>query len=140
MRRSPELPIRSRLPPPAFTSADLPALLFHRSVVELSPLLPTPKDGIVTPVSFRVKRRGLRGFLAEADAQETGKREITGEWVINKRMWRRMQTEFATKKTVPQDGRVILYLHGGESNSRRPPHRRRKMADLSIALQVHTTS
>lgn len=83
------------------------------SVLELGSLLPTPKDGIVTPVSFRVKRRGLRGFLAEADARETGRRQITGEWVINKRLWRRMQTEFATKKTVPQDARVILYLHGG---------------------------
>lgn len=72
-----------------------------------------PKDGIVTPVSFRVKRRNLRGFLAEADAAEDGKRHLSGEWVINKRLWRRMQTEFALKKTVPQEARVILYLHGG---------------------------
>lgn len=84
------------------------------SVIELGSLLPTPKDGIVTPISFRVKKRGLRGFLAEADAQEDGKRHITGEWVINKRLWRRMQSEFALKKTVPQDGRVVLYLHGGK--------------------------
>ncbi|SGY47202.1 BQ5605_C001g00506 [Microbotryum silenes-dioicae] len=82
-------------------------------VVNLAPLLPTPKDGIVTPISFRVKRRNLRGFLAEADAAEDGKRMITGEWVINKRLWRRMQTEYAVKKSVDQDARVILYLHGG---------------------------
>ncbi|KAK4053444.1 hypothetical protein OIV83_001610 [Microbotryomycetes sp. JL201] len=84
-----------------------------RSVLELGSLLPAPKDGIVTPISFRVKRRGLRGFLAEADAAEDGKRTITGEWVINKRLWRKMQAEFALRKTVPQNGRVILYLHGG---------------------------
>ncbi|KAK4058477.1 hypothetical protein OIO90_000638 [Microbotryomycetes sp. JL221] len=84
-----------------------------RSVLELGSLLPAPKDGIVTPVSFRVKKRGLRGFLAEADAAEDGKRQITGEWVINKRLWRKMQAEFALRKTVPQNGRVILYLHGG---------------------------
>ncbi|SCV74155.1 BQ2448_6587 [Microbotryum intermedium] len=84
-----------------------------RDVVNLAPLLPTPKDGIVTPISFRVKRRNLRGFLAEADAAEDGKRMITGEWVINKRLWRRMQTEYAVKKSVDQDARVILYLHGG---------------------------
>lgn len=83
-----------------------------RSVLDLGTLLPTPKDGIVTPISFRVKRRGLRGFLAQADAAETGKRQITGEWVINKRLWKRMQTEFAMNKAVRKD-RVILYLHGG---------------------------
>lgn len=107
---------------PAIGSASFPKVpetdfLFDsdgRSFLELGSLLPTPKDGIVTPISFRVKKRGLRGFLAEADAAEDGKRHITGEWVINKRLWRRMQAEFALKKTVPQDGRVILYLHGGE--------------------------
>lgn len=83
-----------------------------RSVLDLGSLLPTPKDGIVTPISFRVKQRGLRGFLAEADSLETGKRSITGEWIINKRLWKRMQTEFAMNKSVRKD-RVILYLHGG---------------------------
>lgn len=78
----------------------------------MASLLPTPKDGIVTPVSFRVKKRGLRGLLAEADAQEDGKRQIKAEWVINKRLWRKMQSEFAQNKSVNQD-RVILYLHGG---------------------------
>lgn len=66
----------------------------------------------MTPVSFRVKKRGLRGFLAEADAAEDGKRQIKAEWVINKRLWRKMQNEFAQHKAVNQD-RVILYLHGG---------------------------
>lgn len=62
--------------------------------------------------------------MADADAEENGKRLITGEWVINKRLWRRMQTEFAMKKTVPQDGRVILYLHGGEQTRQLDAERR----------------
>lgn len=92
--------------------ADL--LLPNRSVLDLGSLLPTPKDGIVTPITFRVKNRGLRGFLAEADAAEDGKRLVTGEWVINKRLWKRMQNDFAMNKAVGKD-RVILYLHGGAS-------------------------
>lgn len=64
-----------------------------RRVLNLGQILPTPRDGVVTPVTFVVKRRGLRGLLAEADAKETGRREITGEWVVSKRMWRRMQLE-----------------------------------------------
>jgi hypothetical protein len=35
----------------------------HRSMLELGSLLPAPKDGIVTPISFHVKRRNLRGIL-----------------------------------------------------------------------------
>lgn len=90
-----------------------------------------PKDGIVTPISFRVKKRQLRGFLADADAKENGKREITGEWVTNKRLWRKMTREWSkakedrasadkaatgsrTGKTEDgNQGMVCLYLHGG---------------------------
>lgn len=39
---------------------------------------------------------------------------MTGEWVINKRLWKRMQNDFAMNKAVGKD-RVILYLHGGAS-------------------------
>ncbi|GAA5932426.1 uncharacterized protein JCM15063_001221 [Sporobolomyces koalae] len=110
-----------------------------RSVVELGSLLPMPKDGIVTPISFKVKRRQLRGFLAEADGKEDGKREMRGEWVTNKRLWRKMTREWSlsklreesstgkreTKLTPSEDkiangkgeseaqGVVCLYLHGG---------------------------
>lgn len=82
-------------------------------MLDLGTLIPTPKDGIVTPISFRVKQRGLRGFLADADAAEDGRRQITGEWVINRRLWKKMQTEFMLNKVVGKD-RVVLYLHGGE--------------------------
>lgn len=100
-----------------------------------------PKDGIVTPISFRVKRRQLRGFLADADSKEQGNREITGEWVTNKRLWRKMTREWSISKAKEEasgkqgseksadekmangnpngkaddgnQGMVCLYLHGG---------------------------
>ncbi|GAA6000318.1 hypothetical protein JCM10207_007958 [Rhodosporidiobolus poonsookiae] len=111
----------------------LSSLARLRSVLELGSLLPAPKDGIVTPISFRVRRRGLRGILAKYDEQETGNREIAGEWVTNKRLWRKMTREWSINKAkeaaapstpLPseggkgkeggsKDGLVCLYLHGG---------------------------
>lgn len=78
----------------------------------------------MTPISFRVKRRNLRGILAPYDAQETGQREISGEWVTNKRLWRKMTREWTldqkgtgdearAKDGANKDGYVCLYLHGG---------------------------
>ncbi|GAA5921592.1 hypothetical protein JCM3775_003121 [Rhodotorula graminis] len=118
------------------TYSHLSSLARLRSALELSSLLPTPKDGIVTPISFKVKRRNLRGLLADSDAQETGSREIAGEWVTNKRLWRRMTREWTLDKPAEagagasagaggaqkgtgsagggnKDGLVCLYLHGG---------------------------
>ncbi|GAA5983085.1 hypothetical protein JCM11641_004907 [Rhodosporidiobolus odoratus] len=104
----------------------LSSLARLRSILELGTLLPVPKDGIVTPISFKVKRRNLRGFLAEADAKEDGTRELSGEWVTNKRLWRKMTREWTVNKakeaSAPgtpgiegdkRDGLVCLYLHGG---------------------------
>lgn len=79
---------------------------------ELASFLPVPKDGLITPVTFRVKRRGLKGFLAEADAAEDGTRELTGEWVVGKQTWRRLQAEWRGGKSKGTE-RVILYIHGG---------------------------
>lgn len=79
---------------------------------DLGAFLPTPKDGLITPVTFRVKKRGLRGFLAEADAAEDGKREISAEWVVGKQTWRRLQAEWRSGKQKGKE-RVILYIHGG---------------------------
>lgn len=74
-----------------------------RRMLDLGQILPTPKDGIITPVSWKVKRRGLRGFLREADRAEDGKRELTGEWVVSKRMWKKMQADHA-KRLASQNG------------------------------------
>ncbi|KDN52592.1 Pkinase-domain-containing protein [Tilletiaria anomala UBC 951] len=79
---------------------------------DLGSFLPMPKDGLITPVTFRVNKRGLKGFLAEADAAEDGTREITGEWVVGKHTWKRLQAEWRSKQEKGRE-RVILYFHGG---------------------------
>lgn len=80
--------------------------------LELLRFLPIPDDGLITPVTFKVKRRNLKGFLQEEDAQETGRRELTGEWIVGKHTWRRLQSEWQSGKRSRME-RVILYVHGG---------------------------
>lgn len=92
-------------------------------LMSIGGLVPVPSDALVTPVTFPVHKRQLRGILAEFDAAEDGKRELSGEWVVGKRTWRRLQAEWRARKegkppgTVPGKGkrkeRVVLYLHGG---------------------------
>ena len=102
-----------------------------RMLMGISGLVPVPSDALVTPVTFRVQKRALRGILAEFDAIEDGSRELSGEWVVGKRTWQRLQREWQHSRrvklklgqditasdSVPQPKRkerVILYLHGGE--------------------------
>ncbi|KAJ7651687.1 Alpha/Beta hydrolase protein [Mycena polygramma] len=94
-----------------------------RMAMGLSGLIPLPSDALVTPVTFRVKRRQLRGILADLDAAETGDRELSGEWVVGRRTWQRLQAEWqqrraaATAAGAPEPERkrerVVLYIHGG---------------------------
>jgi hypothetical protein len=101
-----------------------------RLLINLGGLVPLPADALVTPVTFRVRRRGLRGILAEFDAAEDGARELQAEWVVGRRLWRRLQAEWRALHTVRPagadglpsverpgrsagKGRVILFLHGG---------------------------
>jgi hypothetical protein len=98
-----------------------------RMLMSIGGLVPLPSDALVTPVTFRVRRRNLRGILAEHDAKETGRRELSGEWVVGKRLWQRLQAEWKAARSVRagvghnashlsaprQKERVILYLHGG---------------------------
>lgn len=92
-------------------------------------MVPLPSDALVTPLTFRVRTRKLRGILADFDAAEDGTRELSGEWVVGKRTWRRLQAEWKATQagrsslekeeahgswSVPsKKERVILYLHGG---------------------------
>ena len=93
-------------------------------LMSIGGLVPVPSDALVTPVSFPVRNRRLRGILAQFDAAETGKRELSGEWVVGKRTWRRLQSEWRARKegrpSPPGKGkrkeRVVLYLHGGMYN------------------------
>ncbi|KAJ6575385.1 Alpha/Beta hydrolase protein [Mycena capillaripes] len=95
-----------------------------RMAMGLSGLIPLPSDALVTPVTFRVKRRQLRGILADLDAAETGHRELSGEWVVGRRTWQRLQAEWQQRRAAAASAtvapepekkreRVVLYIHGG---------------------------
>jgi hypothetical protein len=110
-----------------------------RTIMDFGQILPTPKDGIITPVSFKVKPNHLTGFLKELDQAETGNRILTGEWVLSKKTWKRMQTESLARRAHNPDfnnngdefahsvkmspspshqhglgqDKVIYYIHGG---------------------------
>lgn len=95
-------------------------------------IVPLPSDALVSPVTFRVKRRNLRGILRKFDSKEDGQRELCGEWVVGLKTWQRMQAEWkATRKSnskpsksnldasapteyLKRKERVILYIHGGK--------------------------
>jgi dihydrofolate reductase len=98
-------------------------------LMSIAGFVPLPSDALVTPVTFRVRRRHLRGILAEFDSLETGSRELSGEWVVGKKTWQRLQSEWKASKKSKEDAaespigpktpakkkeRVILYIHGGE--------------------------
>lgn len=83
-------------------------------------LVPLPSDALTTPVTFRVRRRNLRGILAPFDAAETGFRELSGEWVVGKKTWQRLQNEWKNsaintpeKCPASRKERIVLYIHGG---------------------------
>lgn len=96
-----------------------------RTFISLSNLIPLPPDALVTPLTFRVRKRNLRGILAAYDAQEDGSRELSGEWVVSKKLWQKLQAEWkhgqhnnksSDEKTEPRkqyEERIILFLHGG---------------------------
>ncbi|KAG9092550.1 hypothetical protein FS749_015648 [Ceratobasidium sp. UAMH 11750] len=103
-----------------------------RLLMQLGALVPPPADALVTPVSFRVKSRQLRGLLAPFDELEYGgerrtkserptePRELSSEWVVGKALWTRLNRQWLHHKKlngpsgdhrIPE--RVVLYLHGG---------------------------
>ncbi|KAG6889485.1 hypothetical protein C0992_004990 [Termitomyces sp. T32_za158] len=95
-----------------------------RTLMSIGGLVPLPSDALVTPVTFRVKKRNLLGILAEYDAAEDGTRELSGEWVVGKKIWQRLQTEWKTacndvrnNAESRRNEQVIFYIHGGESTA-----------------------
>jgi len=118
---------------------------FIRALIALTSYAPLPPSALVTPVSFRVRFRNLKGILQEFDEHERGGpfyedggkgkgRELTGEWIVDKTLWARWQREYKqqgkgrrareerggqeeTKEKGEMKGgdRIVLYLHGGES-------------------------
>ncbi|KAI0348172.1 hypothetical protein BDW22DRAFT_1435947 [Trametopsis cervina] len=99
-------------------------LTLIRMLMGISGLIPVPSDAIITPVTFEVPCRRLRGILEDFDAAENGTRELSGEWVVGKKTWRRLQSEWLANKNAREDTdglnrpqkrkeRVILFIHGG---------------------------
>lgn len=96
-------------------------------LMSIGGLVPLPSDALVTPVTFRVRKRRLRGILSEIDSKEDGSRELSGEWVVGRRTWLRLQAEWKAshQKSGSKDKshkvkkeRVILYIHGGKQDQR----------------------
>jgi hypothetical protein len=98
-----------------------------RKAMDIGGLVPLPSDALVTPVTFRVSKRNLRGMLETSDTMEDGTRELSGEWIIGKKLWQSLQSDYKSthqpahmdQKTIDYDlrkgqSRVILYIHGGE--------------------------
>jgi hypothetical protein len=97
-----------------------------RKAMDIGGLVPLPSDALVTPVTFRVSKRNLRGILETLDAMEDETRELSGEWIIGKKLWQSLQSDYkSTHQSVQMDqqeincdlrkgqSRVILYIHGG---------------------------
>ena len=98
-----------------------------RGLLNILGYVPIPSNAMVTPVTFRVPKRKLRGFLAECSAAEDGTRELAGEWVVGRHLWRRLQAEWRASRgeirkhsavslkspSMDHKDRVILYIHGG---------------------------
>lgn len=98
-----------------------------RGLLNVLGYVPIPSNAMVTPVTFRVRKRKLRGFLADCSTAEDGKRELAGEWVVGRHLWRRLQAEWRASRgeirkssvaslkghSVDHKDRVILYIHGG---------------------------
>ena len=94
-----------------------------RGFFNIANYVPIPSDAMVTPVTFRVRRRRLRGFLEECSAAEDGTRSLSGEWVVGKQLWKRLQTEWKkshnkeggtpTGREKPSKDRVVFFIHGG---------------------------
>lgn len=98
---------------------DVPTLRFAMS---FGGLIPTPSDALITPVTFRVRKRGLRGFLRKWDELENGKREIQSEWVVGKRLWQRLQREWKGLQQQQQRGGNTSLPHVGGRSSFRHAH------------------
>ncbi|KAE8230826.1 hypothetical protein CF326_g4167 [Tilletia indica] len=92
-----EMTIFTRIMRDCGTQSEFATIAGLQQFFDLGSLLPVPKDGLITPVTFRVKKRNLRGFLKDADEGEDGKRELTGEWVVTKSTWKRLQSEWRSK-------------------------------------------
>lgn len=131
-----------------------------RKVMSIGGLVPLPSDALVTPVTFKVKKRDLRGLLAEHDAVEDGTRELSGEWVVGRKTWQRMQEAWKARHaagqrpSTPEESeidsagmslpkrkeRVVLYIHGGTSSFPSPEEKGTLKSPFRCILSVKCRS
>ncbi|KAI0094480.1 Alpha/Beta hydrolase protein [Irpex rosettiformis] len=122
-------------------------LTMIRMFMSISGLYPVPSNALITPVTFNVRSRNLRGILADFDKVEDGTRELSGEWVVGRKTWERLQAEWQAarraklgleKPRTPQKRKemVVLYLHGGAYYSSSPATHRLITLPLSKALDA----
>jgi hypothetical protein len=114
-------------------------------------LVPVPSDALVTPVSFKVKKRNLRGLLADLDAKETVVGSCLESGLLAERhgnVCRRngrhpcrvlpSQTSSTSSTDTPKSQKrkehVVLYIHGGWFRS----HLQTTMNGYSACFQAHT--
>ncbi|BEJ01861.1 hypothetical protein CcaverHIS631_0605430 [Cutaneotrichosporon cavernicola] len=99
---------------------DFADIVLVRRLVSITYLIPLPADAVVTPITFLVpKRRGedaCRGFFRDWDWQETGTRELTGEWVVNNDVWKRLKAERRARWNAEMRRRA--HYHVGPSRLR----------------------
>ncbi|KAJ3514017.1 hypothetical protein NLJ89_g2615 [Agrocybe chaxingu] len=86
-----------------------------RMLMSIGGLVPLPSDALVTPVTFRVKKRNLRGILAKFDEPKTA----PTDWKASSKS-DMATSKFAETSPLSSPGRptpkkelVVLYIHGG---------------------------
>ncbi|GAA5976331.1 hypothetical protein JCM11641_005983 [Rhodosporidiobolus odoratus] len=89
-----------------------------------------PKDGAFWSTEFGIKNRGLKGVLAELDAEESGTRKIRAEWTVHR--------DELSNPTSPD--RVLLYTHGGAYTVMSTRTHRGLVAQLSKQLKCRALS
>ncbi|KAL1408352.1 hypothetical protein Q8F55_005161 [Vanrija albida] len=80
---------------------DFADLNLIRRLISITYLIPLPADAVVTPITFLVPKRkaadSCRGFLRDLDLDESGTRELKGEWVVGIDVWKRLKSERRAK-------------------------------------------
>ncbi|WAQ87455.1 hypothetical protein PtA15_8A359 [Puccinia triticina] len=107
-----------------------------RTLMDFGQILPTPKDGIITPVSFKVKPNNLTGFLKELDQAEKGDRILTGEWVVSKKTWKRLQTESLARRTRDRE-QGKDYGFGQPADLLPNPHHQHGLGQDKVIYFIH---
>jgi acetyl esterase/lipase len=109
-------------------------IVLIRRLISLHFIIPLPADAIITPITFvvplRTGERVARGFLRDLDSKETGKRELSGEWVVGTAVWQRLKREKRARQEEERKKRRLRRL--AELNASHPsPGERERTPDVT---------